>query len=350
LISIDGLYLTCGKLDEAKRSLATLLRLQHAGLLPETLVDEGAPRSRPCPDATLWLFHAANELVSRVGTEDAFVRGPLYRALVKAFLRLGGARAARVHCSPEGLLVAEDERDPVTWMDARGAHGPVTPRNGVTVEHQALWVHATSVLANFAEAMGDAATGERARVAESRARSAFRERFWCNETEYPFDCISEVGDTADAWADPTVRPNAVIALALEPELFEPWQARAILERAREDLLTPRGLRSLSPRDPHYQGVYAGTAGERDASYHQGTVWTFLLGSYVRACLRAFPDDASLREELRVLVEEAVDAGPVLGHPAQLADGEHPHRLRGCPAQAWSVAELLCALLEDLEVS
>ncbi len=159
-----------------------------------------------------------------------------------------------------------------------------------------------------------------------------------------------MGDTADAWADPTVRPNAVIALAVEPELFEPWQARAILERARDELLTPRGLRSLTPRDPRYEGVYAGTAGERDASYHQGTVWTFLLGFYVRASLAALSDDAAMREDLRILVEKAVDAGPVLGHPAQLADGEHPHRLRGCPAQAWSVAELLVALVEDLEVS
>ncbi|MCA9596892.1 MAG: glycogen debranching enzyme family protein [Myxococcales bacterium] len=350
LISIDGLYLACGKIDEAKRTLATVLEHQHAGLLPEMLPEAGMPQARPCPDATLWLFHAAGKLASKVGANDPFVQAELYPALVRAFERLSQTDAEGVRATPHGLLVTEDERQPVTWMDARGSHGAVTPRNGVAVEHQALWAAGTEVLARLADALDDVATLERVRPASMQARSAFRARFWCNETEYPFDCISEVGDTADAWADPTIRPNAVLALAAAPELFDEWQARSIVTRAKDELLTPRGLRSLSPRDPRYEGVYAGTPGERDASYHQGTVWSFLLGAYVRASLKAHPSDMALREELRILLEEAVDGGPVLGHPAQLADGEHPHRLRGCPAQAWSVAELLSALVEDLVVS
>jgi glycogen debranching enzyme len=160
--------------------------------------------------------------------------------------------------------------------------------------------------------------------------------------------LSEHSDTADAWADPSVRPNAVLALCLAPDLFEPWQLTAIVERARRELLTPRGLRSLSPRDRNYRGHYEGTAEEREASYHQGTAWTFLLRAYVRSALLAERHDPALVTELRRRVAEACEGGPVLGHVVQIADGEEPHRIRGCPAQAWSVGELLYALAVDLQ--
>jgi glycogen debranching enzyme len=179
------------------------------------------------------------------------------------------------------------------------------------------------------------------------ARRAFRQRFWCNETDYPFDCISEEADAGAAWADPTIRPNALLALAVDPALFERRQTVAILNRVRRELLTPRGLRSLAQRDPGYRGHHEGNLDEREGSYHQGTVWPYLLGFYARAALRLKPEDFELREELIHLLQSAANDGLVLGHVAQLADGEEPHRFRGCPAQAWSCAEVLRALVCDL---
>ena len=343
LIALPGLYLERGKIDEAERVLETLIGWMRGGLLLDRLPWNGV-RGWRSPDATLWLFHAARELCAAAGVERPFVRERLAPALGRAFLRMGGARAGKrplVWVTEHGLLATSAPDRPLTWMDARLGSWVVTPRRGLAIEHQALWVRACDTLALLAK-------GTLKTVAEraaERARAGFRARFWCNETSYPFDCSSEHSDTADSWADPTIRPNALIALALEPELFEPWQAEAILERARRELVTPFGLRSLSPADRAYRGHYEGVAEERDASYHQGTAWTHLFGAYVRAAVRIWPERT---EELRRELMTACENGQVLGHVVQIADGDEPHRARGCPAQAWSVAEILRALGRDLE--
>jgi glycogen debranching enzyme len=188
----------------------------------------------------------------------------------------------------------------------------------------------------------DSALAERAVRAGDRARSAFRQRFWCNQTNYPFDCISEAGDTRETWGDPSIRPNALVALAIDPDLFDDRQAKAIVERVRADLVTPRGIRSLTMRDPNFVGHFSGTVEEHEAAYHQGTAWPHLLGSYVRAELRV-DDRPEVRARLRELVESCVDGGLVLGFVSQLADGEPPHRSRGCPGYAVAGSELLRAL-------
>jgi predicted glycogen debranching enzyme len=249
--------------------------------------------------------------------------------------------------SEGGLLVNGSRSIPLTWMDAQIGGHLVTPRRGIAVEMQAWWTKGTENLARLAHACHDRETLTVADDAFRLARTSFRERFWCNETHYPFDCVSEARGTAGAWADATVRPNALIALAVDDQLFERWQAEAIVDRARSELLTPRGLRSLAPREPEYRGHYEGPPEERGSSYHQGTAWTHLLGSYARAALRLCGDDPTARAALRARVEDALDNAPVLGHVAQLADGEDPHLPRGCPAQAWSVAELLRALTDDM---
>jgi predicted glycogen debranching enzyme len=234
-------------------------------------------------------------------------------------------------------------------MDAHIGAEPITPRRGIAIEHQALFSRAADTLAGLAAEFDHAELARACRMAGGRARVAFKARFWCHDTDYPYDVVSESRDNQDAWVDPSIRPNALIALAVDPSLFEDWQARAIVGRVKSDLLTPRGIRSLSPQDPRYVSQFAGTLEERELAYHQGTAWTHLLGFYVRACVRLSPDDQELRDELRALIEGALDGAMILGQIAQLADGDMPHRARGCPAQATSVAELLRALVLDLGV-
>jgi predicted glycogen debranching enzyme len=234
-------------------------------------------------------------------------------------------------------------------MDAHVGPEPVTPRRGVPVELQALWSKGSETLAGLAREYGHDKLAALAESSMHAARAAFRARFWCHETDYPYDAVSEASETAEAWADASIRPNALVALAIDPELFDAWQARAILDRVRTDLLTPRGVRSLAPADQRYIGHFSGSSEERELAYHQGSAWTYLLGCYVRASLRFAPEDSELPAELRALVEGALEKNALLGQLSQLADGDFPFKPRGCPAQAASVAEVLRALALDLRL-
>jgi predicted glycogen debranching enzyme len=347
LLALPGLTLARGRIDLAVRALPTLLAAQHAGLLPEYLAPPGEPRPKPLPDATLWLFEVARLLLPSIkGAEYAELRGQLYRALVRSFARLrSGRRWAWL--SSDGLLVQGAKNVALTWMDAHIGPEPVTPRRGIAIEQQALFTQAAVTLETLAEQAANARLAEACREARSRARAAFRARFWCHETDFPYDVVSEARDSDEAWVDASIRPNALLALAIDSSLFEEWQARAIVARVKSELLTPRGIRSLSPHDARYVPQFAGTLEERELAYHQGAAWTHLLGFYVRAAVRLAPHDEELREELRALIEGALDGNVILGQVGQLADGDMPHRARGCPAQATSVAELLRALVVDL---
>jgi predicted glycogen debranching enzyme len=349
VMSVVGLHLARGRLDLARRALGTALAELRAGLLPETLLSVGKKRAKPLPDATLWLFEVARELQDRLPASDPFLKNELYPALVRAFLRLRSSRKRFGWLSAEGLLANGDSRVALTWMDAHVGPELVTPRRGLAIELQALWSRGSETLAGLAREYGHDRLADLAEQTALRARTAFRARFWCHETDYPYDVVSEARDTAEAWADPSIRPNALIALAVDPELFDPSQARAILDRVRSDLLTPRGIRSLSPSDPRYVGNFSGSSEEREFAYHQGSAWPHLLGFYVRASLRFASDDRDLPDELRALLEGASDANVLLGQVAQLSDGDGPYRSRGCPAQAASVAEVLRALAVDLRL-
>jgi predicted glycogen debranching enzyme len=349
LLALPGLTLARGRVDLAVRALPTLLASQRGGFLPEFLADAGESRPKPLPDATLWLYEVARLLLPELGAEHALLKRQLYNALVRSFARLRGSIRRWGWLSADGLLVNGAEGVALTWMDAHLGTEPVTPRRGIAIEQQALFTQATGTLATLAAEAGNLKLAEACREAGVRARAAFRARFWCHDTDFPYDCVSESRDAQDAWVDATIRPNALIALAVDPSLFEEWQARAIVARVKAELLTPRGIRSLSPLDPRYVSQFAGTPEERELSYHQGTAWTHLLGFYVRAAIRLAPDDEELREELRHVIEGALDGSVILGQIAQLADADMPHRARGCPAQATSVAELIRALVVDLGV-
>jgi predicted glycogen debranching enzyme len=349
LLALPGLTLARGRVDLAARALPTLLAAQHGGFLPEFLAQPGQARPKPLPDATLWLYEVARLLLPELGAEHAALKRQLYNALVRSFARLRGGFRRWGWLSADGLLVNGADGIALTWMDARVGAQPVTPRRGIAIEQQALYTQATGTLATLADEAGNPKLADACRAAGVQARTAFRSRFWCHDTDFPYDCVSESRDAQDAWVDSSIRPNALIALAVDPSLFEQWQARAIVARVKSELLTPRGIRSLSPLDPRYVSQFAGTLEEKELAYHQGTAWTHLLGFYVRAAMRIAPQDEELRDELRLVIEGALDGSVILGQIAQLADGDMPHRARGCPAQATSVAELIRALVVDLGV-
>ncbi|MBI3202601.1 MAG: glycogen debranching enzyme N-terminal domain-containing protein [Myxococcales bacterium] len=346
LIALPGIHLSRGRVAQAKRSLAEATRWLRAGLLPKE-IPVGSQRRVPSPDATLWLFEAARAVSEACGLDDPFVKGELYPALVRAYLRLRGRRLKKLAwANPDGFLQTEPP-EPGTWMDARAAGEPVTPRNGLAVEHQALWHSACKLVGAWARFYGHHAVERAAEASRALVSAAFGARFWCNETDYPFDCTSSERASAESWADSTIRPNALVALAVAPELFEPWQTDAVIARARSELLTFRGMRTLSVEDRNFVGHYEGDASERERALHQGSAWPYLLGFWVRAVRAQNPGDEDVRAELIELVEGAMHGGSVLGHAPQLADGEEPHRWRACPAQAWSTALLFAAHGGDL---
>ncbi len=342
LVSLTGLYLVGGLLEEAKAVLTTLMANRVDDLLTTHLPERDAPEALPCVDSSLWFFEVARQL-RKVAPEDPFIRDQVYPALISIFERIRGARGNLVWLDAEGLLISRGDGTAVTWMDSRARGQLVTPRQGYAVELQALWSRGCDTLAKLARQFGDADLAERALTARDATRKAFAGRFWCGITDYPYDCISDV----DGASDDSIRPNALIALSLDPDLFEQWQATAIVDRARSELLTPKGLRTLTPHDARYIGYYEGGMDQRRAAYHQGVVWGYLLGPLARAALRAYPGDFELQMDIRQWLLDAMQNGPVLGQIAQVASGDMPHQPGGCPAQAWSVAELRRTLEVEL---
>jgi predicted glycogen debranching enzyme len=237
-----------------------------------------------------------------------------------------------------GLLVAKSTATAATWMDAVFDGVAVTPRGGCAVEVNALWCFLLEYVARLAKRAGKSADGREFGAMKRRAYASFRARFW----------FADERRLVDAWkdgvADRAVRPNMMIAAALEFSPLSREQRAACVDLARAELLTPRGLRTLSPRDPRYRGRYEGDVVARDAAYHQGTVWPWLLGFYAEAYVRAHGRGAASKRHVRELLDAF---GPhlderSLGQVSEVFDGDPPHRPGGAWAQAWSVAELLRA--------
>jgi predicted glycogen debranching enzyme len=342
LMSIRGIYLARGQVARARRTFQNLLDTIEDGLLPQ-IVGQTAAERGVSADASLWLFDVGKAILDVEPGNDDFAE-ELRSALLPVFLRVSSTRGSILWLDDDGL-VENQANHPLTWMDSRSDGIIHTPRWGLAVELQALWARACQVMAALSERAGDLRTADAARKLRERVVEAFKQSFWCFESNYPFDCMGGRAEGAEHWADPAVRPNALIAQCLAPDLFEPWQRKAILSKVEERLLTGRGLRTLDPADPRYRGHGGGTVGDRKAASHQGTVWPHLLLYYVRASLAEGGDRDTLREWIR----EALRGGLALGHVAQAADGDFPHRHRGCPAYAMATAMLLEALVVDLHV-
>lgn len=244
----------------------------------------------------------------------------------------------------DGLIAGGMPGTQLTWMDAKIGEWVVTPRYGKPVEIQALWIRALQVGSQLAAKFGERDYAADCRRDRTRAVRSFRQRFWYEDGQYLYDVID--GPEGD---DTSMRPNQVYAMSLCDDLLTNEQATQTLRVVKAHLLTSVGLRTLSPQDRRYRPRYEGGPRERDCAYHQGTVWPFLLGPFVTAWVSTFGRTTKSKREARSFLNgiEASLRDTCLGHVSEIFDGDDPHAPRGCPAQAWSLAEPLRAMVEDL---
>jgi predicted glycogen debranching enzyme len=333
MISFEGLTLVTGRHIEAGWILRTFARYVRDGLIPNMFPEGEQEGLYHTADATLWFFHAIDRYLE-VTQDRATLRLILPTLLDIVEHHLRGTHFG-IHVDPhDGLLQQGQEGYQLTWMDAKVGDWVVTPRRGKAVEINALWYNALRLLAGWVrEEQGDEAARHLAKHAE-QARMSFNARFWYAEGGYLYDVID--GPQGE---DAACRPNQVFALSLRHPVLDQARWERILAVVRQHLLTPVGLRSLAPGHPDYKPKYDGDLRARDAAYHQGTVWPWLIGPFIDAWLRVYPEDrAGARNLLKGLVPQLNEAG--LGTICEIFDAEEPFTPRGCIAQAWSVAEIL----------
>jgi predicted glycogen debranching enzyme len=349
MISLPGLTLVTGRFDLAKQLLSTWTAALDRGMLPNRFPDATAAPEYNSADASLWLFEAVRKYLEY--TRDfAFVRSSLYHPLLSIIDWYSRGTGFGIRCDSDGLVIAGDAGTQLTWMDAIVAGRPATPRHGKPVEIQALWYNALLVAEWLAREFHDMDSATRIAARAAQTRDSFSARFWNTAAGCLFDVIDQGGD--ESGSSTAIRPNQVIALSLGFPLLSGDKARAILSVLERDLLTPFGLRTLAPSDPHYRGVYQGGAEQRDSGYHQGPVWPWLLGHFISAYLRVHgrSSQSIARATSWLAAFEAHLGEAGLGFISEIFDGDPPHRPRGCIAQAWSVAEVLRALTEDIYAS
>jgi predicted glycogen debranching enzyme len=335
MISLEGLALCTGRYREAGYILRTFGQYVRDGLIPNMFPDGSREGLYHTADATLWFFHAVDRYLRATGDlETARVLYPTFIEIIKR--HLAGTRFGIGVDPADGLLRQGAEGYQLTWMDAKVDDWVVTPRRGKAVEINALWYNALRLLDAWSREL-DADPGIDVAGHADRARESFQERFWFADGGYLFDVVD--GEQGD---DPACRPNQVFAISLDYPVLDESRWQPVLEVVRERLLTPVGLRSLAPGHPDYKPQYYGDLRARDAAYHQGTVWGWLIGPFVDAWLKVHPDDAHGADRLLSGFDAHLNEGCV-GSISEIFDAEAPYTARGCVAQAWSVAEVLRSL-------
>jgi predicted glycogen debranching enzyme len=342
MIALPGLTLATGRSADAGSILRTFAAHVSKGMLPNRFPDAGSAPEYNTVDATLWYFHAIAAYLEETGDQ------PLLRELYPTLTEIidwhrRGTRYS-IHMDPaDGLLYAGESGVQLTWMDAKVGDWVVTPRIGKAVEINALWHYALASMAAWARKLGEGRAAADYEQTAQRVGTAFSESFWFEEGGYLYDVIDTPDGIPDAHGrrvDRSLRPNQLFAVSLGTGLLDAGRARAVVEVCARELLTPVGLRSLAPGDPKYTGRYVGGPTERDAAYHQGTVWSWLLGPFALAHHRVYGDAAHAHALLAGLAAHLDEA--CFGTISEILDGSLPHTPRGCFAQAWSVSETLRA--------
>lgn len=336
-IAVRGLCLATGRLSDAREILVEWAGAVSEGMLPNRFPDRGEAPEFNAVDASLWYVIAASELLDSAGQQSHVLTRDDRDALESAILKIVGGYAAGtrfgIRMDDDGLLAAGVPGVQLTWMDARVGDRVITPRIGKPVEVQALWLNALNIAAR---------QDGQWREPFERGMASFTERFWCEQRGHLSDVVDV--DHQRGTRDDTCRPNQILAVGGLPiALVSGDRARRIIEGVERRLWTPLGLRSLAPDEPGYASRYEGDSSARDAVYHQGIVWPWLIGPFVDAWVRIRGNTEAARLEARSRFVEPLMAHlaeAALGHVSEIADAEAPFTPRGCPFQAWSLGELL----------
>jgi predicted glycogen debranching enzyme len=342
MIALPGLTLATGRFEVCASVLRTFAGFLSQGMLPNRFPDGGEMPEYNTADATLWFFVAIDEYLRATG--DASLRKDLYPALKESLAwHLRGTRYGIGVDDADGLLRSGVAGLQLTWMDAKVGDWVVTPRVGKCVEINALWYNALNIMVGLAKQEQDAEAERAYAMLIERVASSFNRRFWFVRGNYLFDVVDGPEgepDEAGRRCDSTLRPNQLFAISLRYSLLGTVRARAVVDVCARRLWTPVGLRSLAPEDPRFVHRYQGGQRERDGAYHQGTVWSWLLGSFALAHFRAYGDAGQARAYLSGIEAHLREA--CIGQVSEIFNGDAPFEPRGCYAQAWSVAELLRA--------
>jgi len=342
MVSLPGLALVTGRLDVARSILLEFSRHVDQGMLPNRFPDAGEQPEYNSIDGTLWYFEAIRAYVEYSGDYE-FVRKNLYGVLSDIISwHMRGTRYG-IRADDTGLLVSGAPGVQLTWMDARVGDWVVTPRRGKPVEIQALWHNALRIMEELAARFGDTAGYKQYGKMATIARWSFNRLFWNENAGCLYDVLSE------GPPDASIRPNQILAVSLHHSMLARGRAHAVVDVVARELLTPYGLRTLSPGDPRYIGHYRGDVHARDSAYHQGTVWPWLMGPFLSAYIKVNGGTAEARAQAARWLEPFRSHLCVtgLGQISEIMEGDAPHRPRGCIAQAWSVAELLRAAVEEV---
>ncbi len=335
MIALPGLCLTTNRFDIAASILRSFAGAMSQGMIPNRFPEGNETPDYNTVDGTLWFFHAVFQY-GHISGDWKTVR-ELYPKLVESIeWHLAGTRFGIMADDDDGMLRAGDANSQLTWMDAKVGDTAFTPRAGKPVEIQALWFNALCEMASWGRCFEDHNTAAICTEWSRKVATHFAPMFWNEAAGCLYDCVD--GNTKDG----AIRPNQIFAVSLPNHLLSDAQQQSVVEVVQRELLTPVGLRSLSPRDSRYRGHYGGDQWSRDSAYHQGTVWGWLLGPFMGAYLTVHGETdeakAQVREWLQPMIAHLDVAG--LGSISEIFDGDAPHAPRGCFAQAWSVAETL----------
>ena len=344
MIAFTGLTLCTKRFKEAEEILLTFARYIRHGIVPNMFPDDNMPPLYNTVDASLWYFYAVYQYLhyNPAADAEAFIKEQIFPHLKEIISAYEKGTDFSIYMEDDGLIHAGSGLDQITWMDVRVGDWVATPRHGKPVEINALWYNALRIMESLCEKFDEDASAYRTRA--NQVKESFNAKFWDSSNQCLFDVVD--GDEPDDH----IRPNQIYAVSLPFSLLPEEQEKAVVALVEKELFVGCGLRSLAPDHPDYHGIYCGALAKRDAAYHQGTAWGFLLGGFFSAYMKVNHHSSSAAENAVRMLEPVrkhlTDSG-CIGSISEIFDGDAPHNPRGCYAQAWSVGEVLRCYCEDI---
>lgn len=344
MIAFTGLTLCTKRFKEAEEILLTFARYIRHGIVPNMFPDDNMPPLYNTVDASLWYFYAVYQYLhyNPAAEAEAFVKEQIFPHLKEIVSAYEKGTDFSIYMEDDGLIHAGSGLDQITWMDVRVGDWVATPRHGKPVEINALWYNALRIMESLCEKFDEDASAYRTRA--NQVKESFNAKFWDSSNQCLFDVVD--GDEPDDH----IRPNQIYAVSLPFSLLPEEQEKAVVALVEKELFVGCGLRSLAPDHPDYHGIYCGALAKRDAAYHQGTAWGFLLGGFFSAYMKVNHHSSSAAANAVRMLEPVrkhlTDSG-CIGSISEIFDGDAPHNPRGCYAQAWSVGEVLRCYCEDI---